>query len=73
VPRSVQSFVIRFNEKFGYIEPEDSFRKTTKYVSRLRKFGVLLVGSSVLLFLVALWVEELAVYIVEEFVIENAL
>ena len=71
-PRNFRNFVINFNEKFGYMESENSFRKSEKYISRLRMFGVLLIGSAILISLIGLWKYELAVYILENFKIENA-
>ncbi len=71
-PRSFRDFVINFNEKFGYMEPENSFRKSEKYISRLRMFGVFLKGSAILISLIGLWKYELTVYILEVFEIENA-
>jgi len=73
VPSSVQRFVISFNEKFGYIEPEGSFRKSEKYISRLRKLGVFVIVSTILLALVILWMDELVVYFMEEYEIKNTL
>ncbi len=73
VPSNVQRFVISFNEKFGYIEPVGSFRKSEKYISRLRKLGVFLIASTILLTLILLWMDELVVYFMEKHEFENTL
>ncbi len=73
VPSRVQRFVISLNEKFGYIESEGSFRKSEKYTSRLRKLGVFVIVSTILLALIILWMDELVVYVVEKYEIEFTL
>ena len=67
-PHKVQKFVIRFNEKFGHIEPRDSFRNSEKYILRLRRFGLFAIIGAVLIFFMGLWSVELGIYIFEKLV-----
>tara|TARA_R110002096_G_scaffold433727_1_gene653165 strand:- start:541 stop:825 length:285 start_codon:yes stop_codon:yes gene_type:complete len=72
-PKGVQKFVLTLNARFGYFEPEESFRKSEKYVSRLRKLGVIVIGGAILLSFAIAWTDEVAIYVVEKFEIGNAL
>ena len=42
-PRHMQRFVLSFNARFGHIEAPDGFRRSSKYLGRLRLIGILMV------------------------------
>ena len=46
-PRQMQRLVLRFNARFGKVEPTDGFRRSRKYLGRLRLIGVLMVSAAV--------------------------
>jgi hypothetical protein len=47
-PRSMQSFVIAFNARRGNVEPPSGFRRTPRYVRRLRYIGIVFVVLSLM-------------------------
>ena len=72
-PHSVQKFAIRFNVKFGHVEPKDSFRNSEMYILRLRKLGMFVVGSVLVIVMMYMWseelgIEELGIYVFEKLV-----
>ena len=46
VPRQMQRFVLGFNERFGYVEGPDGFRRSAKYLWRLRLIGAIAMLSA---------------------------
>jgi hypothetical protein len=46
--RQMQRFVLSFNERFGHVEPADGFRRSPKYLGRLRLIGLIMVCAAAL-------------------------
>ena len=60
IPRKVQSFVISFNARFGCHEAPDSFRRSEKYVIRLRNLGAFTILAAAVLVLLSVYGEDIA-------------
>ena len=57
-PRQVQRFALAFNEKMGHREELNSFRRSEKYVGRLRKLGFLTILGGTIVVLIDVFAED---------------